>query len=259
MSKPAARPATGPPPTAAAPAGSREICLFNEIATITAHTQDLQEIAHLTLETVLDFFRIEAGLLLVWDHNRQRLTSVAAHGFRMDYLHWTGTGELEKMIGPYLSGATQPLVMLDVKNDPRLATSTFSEAIRSDPRFQAVVSIPLKYREEVNGFLNLAGAAAEAFQPYQDFFYSVLGNQIGLAIANACLYQHLRRSERRYRRIFEGSLDMIFVTDAAGEILDLNPAGAALLGLPTNTMGHSLPHLREIFRDTGNGRHFRAG
>ena len=158
-----------PPRPRTAPAGSREICLFNEIATITAHTQDLQEIAHLTLETVLDFFRIEAGLLLVWDHNRQRLTSVAAHGFRMDYLHWTGTGELEKMIGPYLSRATQPLVMLDVKNDPRLATSTFSEAIRNDPRFQAVVSIPLKYREEVNGFLNLAGAAPEAFQPYQDY------------------------------------------------------------------------------------------
>ncbi len=226
MSKPAARPATDPPLSARAPAGSREICLFNEIATITAHTQDLQEIAHLTLETVLDFFRIEAGLLLVWDHNRQRLTSVAAHGFRMDYLHWTGTGELEKMIGPYLSRATQPLVMLDVKNDPRLATSTFSEAIRHDPRFQALVSIPLKYREEVNGFLNLAGAVrAGPSSPYQDFFYSVLGNQIGLAIANACLYQHLRRSEHRYRRIFEGSQDMIFVTDADGQILDLNPAG----------------------------------
>ncbi len=258
MSKPAARPATKPVLSAAAPAGSREICLFNEIATITAHTQDLQEIAHLTLETVMEFFRIEAGLLLVWDHNRQRLTSVAAHGFRMDYLHWTGTGELEKMIGPYLSRATQPLVMLDVKNDPRLATSTFSEAIRHDPRFKAVVSIPLKYREEVNGFLNLAGVAPEAFTPYQDYFYNVLGNQIGLAIANACLYQHLRRSERRYRRIFEGSLDMIFVTDATGQFLDLNPAGAALLGLPTDTIGHSLPHLQEIFWEVGEWQAFQS-
>ena len=74
MSKPAARPATEPSLSARAPAGSRELYLFNEIATITAHTLDLQEIAHLTLDTVLEFFRMEAGLLLVWDQMRQRLT-----------------------------------------------------------------------------------------------------------------------------------------------------------------------------------------
>ena len=211
---------------------SREIFLFNEIATITAHTLDLQEIANLALKTVLEFFQIEAGLLLLWDHDHQRLTSVAARGFQVDYLHWTVTGELEKMIGPYLSRATEPLIILDVQSDQRLATSTFSDAIRHDPRFQSVVSIPLKYREEVNGFLNLASTSAAAFLPYPAYFYDILGNQIGLAIANARLYHHLLRSERRYRRIFEGSLDMIFVTDARGRILDMNPAGLALLGLP---------------------------
>jgi len=247
MSKAATGPTQAPRLQAVSPEQGRDLFLFNEIATITAHTLDLQEIANLTLEKILDFFQIEAGLLLLWDHDTQRLTSVAAHGFEVDYLHWTGTGELEKVIGPYLSRATQPLIILDVKDDPRLATSTFSEAIRHDPRFRAVVSIPLKYREEVNGFLNLAAIDPAAFHPYPAYFYSILGNQIGLAIANARLYHHLRRSERRYRRIFEGSLDMIFVTDASGRILDLNPAGESLLGLPPESGGDSLPHMPEVF------------
>ena len=247
MSKAATGPTQAPRLQAVSPEQGRDLFLFNEIATITAHTLDLQEIANLTLEKILDFFQIEAGLLLLWDHDTQRLTSVAAHGFEVDYLHWTGTGELEKVIGPYLSRATQPLIILDVKDDPRLATSTFSEAIRHDPRFRAVVSIPLKYREEVNGFLNLAAIDPAAFHPYPAYFYSILGNQIGLAIANARLYHHLRRSERRYRRIFEGSLDMIFVTDASGRILDLNPAGKSLLGLPPESGGDSLPHMPEVF------------
>ncbi len=247
MSDAAARPATAPSWPSASPDHSRDIFLFNEIATITAQTLDLQEIADLALKKVLEFFQIEAGLLLLWDHDRQRLTSVAAQGFQVDYLHWTGTGELEKMIGPYLSRATQPLVILDVHSDPRLETSTFSQAIRHDSRFQSVVSIPLKYREEVNGFLNLAATTAAAFHPYPAYFYSILGNQIGLAIANARLYHYLRRSERRYRRIFEGSLDMIFVTDASGQILDLNPAGLALLGLPPEARGGLLPNFRELF------------
>jgi len=247
MSKAASRPPTDRrlpyPPSE----HCREIFLFNEIATITAQTLDLQEIANLALKTVLEFFQIEAGLLLLWDHDHQRLTSVAARGFQVDYLHWAGTGELEKMIGPYLSRATEPLVILDVQSDQRLATSTFSDAIRHDPRFQAVVSIPLKYREEVNGFLNLASTTAAAFKPYPAYFYDILGNQIGLAIANARLYHHLLRSERRYRRIFEGSLDMIFVTDAAGQILDMNPAGLALLGLPPEAWSDSFPNIRKVF------------
>jgi PAS domain S-box-containing protein len=241
-----------------APEQSREIFLFNEIATITAHTLELQDIANLTLETVLDFFQVEAGLLLLWDHDHQRLTSVAARGFQVDYLHWTSTGELEKMLGPYLSRATQPLVIMDVQSDPRLASSTLSEAIRHDPRFQAVVSIPLKYREEVNGFLNLAATDSAAFSPYPAYFYSILGNQIGLSIANARLYHHLRRSERRYRRIFEGSLDMIFVTDASGQLLDLNPAGQALLGLPPEARGAFLPNIRDVFQNLQDWEAFQT-
>ncbi|MGQ9688562.1 MAG: PAS domain S-box protein [Desulfobaccales bacterium] len=258
MSKPAAYPPEVSPEPSGGLERCREILLFNEIATITAHTLDLQEIANLALQKVLAFFEVEAGLLLLWDHDHQRLTSVAAQGFKMDYVQRTGTGELEKIIGPYLSRATQPLVILDIQSDKRLATSTLSEAVRQDPRFRAVVSIPLKYREEVNGFLNLASTDPRVFEPYQTYFYNILGNQIGLAIANARLYHHLRRSERRYRRIFEGSLDMIFIADASGRILDLNPAGLALLGLSPEARSVKLPHLQEIFQNPGDWEDFRS-
>ena len=64
----------------------RELCLFNQIATITAHTLDLQEIINEVLSAVLEFFRIDAGLLLLWDRVRQRLTYAASRGFPQDYL-----------------------------------------------------------------------------------------------------------------------------------------------------------------------------
>ncbi|HOV86988.1 MAG TPA: ATP-binding protein [Syntrophobacteraceae bacterium] len=40
----------------------------------------------------------------------------------------------------------------------------------------------------------------------------------------------LSRSERRYRRIFEGSMDMIFVLDAEARFVDINGAGVEALG-----------------------------
>ncbi len=42
--------------------------------------------------------------------------------------------------------------------------------------------------------------------------------------------EDLSRSEQKYRRIFEGSMDMIFILDEQGRFLDLNPAGLATLG-----------------------------
>lgn len=40
----------------------------------------------------------------------------------------------------------------------------------------------------------------------------------------------LEKSERKYRRIFEGSMDLIFVADGQGNLLDINQAGIAMLG-----------------------------
>ena len=42
--------------------------------------------------------------------------------------------------------------------------------------------------------------------------------------------QALRSSEERYREIFEGSLDTVFISTPEGHLLDINPAGLRLLG-----------------------------
>ncbi len=235
----------------------RELHLFNQIATITAHTLDVQEIINKVLSEVLDFFRIDAGLLLMWDRVRRRLTYAASKGLPTEYLRQISQGRLETVIGPYLAAATHPLIIKDTRNDKRLATSTFAEVIKHDPQFRAVVSIPLKYRENVTGFLNLAATSPKPFQPSQKFFFSILGNQIGLAMENARLYHELRRSERRYRRIFEGVKDMIFVTDREGRLLDLNPAGVELLGYVNKAEALNLSHFREAFHDPRDWERFQ--
>jgi PAS domain S-box-containing protein len=237
----------------------RELDLFNKIATITAHTLDLEEISNEVLAAILEFFQIEAGLLLLWDRVRRRLTYAASRGFPQDYLGKLADGNLEGIVQPNLSRAGQPLIIKDVSKDPRLFSSSFTELIRQDPRFRSVVSIPLKYREEVTGFLNLAATTAKPFRAAgrKKYFFSILGNQIGLAIENARLYHELRRSEQRYRRIFEGSKDLIFITDREGRVLDLNPAGVELLKFSSKDEALSLPHFREIFQNPRDWERFQ--
>ena len=237
----------------------REFYLINKIATITAHSQDLQDIMNKVLVAVLEFFGVEAGLLLLWNRKKQRLSYAASRGFPGKYLVDIARSGLEAVVGDNLSRANQPLIIRDVRKDPRLHTSTFTELIRQDPSFRALVSIPLKYRDEVTGFLNLAAESAAPFRASRrkKYFLSILGNQIGLAIENARLYHELHRSEHRYRRIFEGSKDMIFVTDREGKLLDLNPAGVELLKFASKQEALGLAHVREIFQEPRDWERFQ--
>ena len=78
----------------------RELHLFNQIATITAHTLDLQEIINEVLDTVLKFFRIDAGFLLLWDPVRQRLTYAASRAFPRSTWAGSPAGPWKALCGP---------------------------------------------------------------------------------------------------------------------------------------------------------------
>ena len=45
--------------------------------------------------------------------------------------------------------------------------------------------------------------------------------------------EELSKSEEKYRRIFEGSMDIIMVLDLQGRFLDINQAGLSILGYPS--------------------------
>jgi PAS domain S-box-containing protein len=51
--------------------------------------------------------------------------------------------------------------------------------------------------------------------------------------ANKKAIDDLRTNEKKYRRIFERSKDMIYVVDHEGNFIDINPAGLKLLGIRT--------------------------
>jgi PAS domain S-box-containing protein len=60
----------------------------------------------------------------------------------------------------------------------------------------------------------------------------------------------LTRSEHKYRRIFEGSKDMILVTQKDGLILDLNPAGYKFLGIKDSDTAWKNKRFQHYFADT---------
>lgn len=69
------------------------------------------------------------------------------------------------------------------------------------------------------------------------------------------LEDDLLRSESQYRRIFEGSKDMILIMSREGKILDVNLAGVDLLGYADKAELISLPSVEKIY---DNPRHWEV-
>lgn len=59
---------------------------------------------------------------------------------------------------------------------------------------------------------------------------TILERSLRYALERTEVIKALRQSERRYRRIFEESKDMLFISDLSGKIIDINAASMALTG-----------------------------
>ena len=88
---------------------------------------------------------------------------------------------------------------------------------------------------------------------------SVLKDQAGNVIGGVQVFRDvsdrkrleddLRLSESKYRRIFEGSKDMIFITSKDGVIKDVNPAAVDLLGYGSKQELLSLFSLEDVYQN----------
>jgi two-component system, NtrC family, sensor histidine kinase KinB len=106
---------------------------------------------------------------------------------------------------------------------------------------KSAVCLPLKQRDSLVGILTIV-------HPQPDFFteteFDVLQGVAGLcgtAIGNARMFNSLQAANRRYRELFDDSIDPIFITDMDGEILEANRQASGMTGYqPVELIGRSL-------------------
>jgi PAS domain S-box-containing protein len=72
------------------------------------------------------------------------------------------------------------------------------------------------------------------------------------------LQEEIVRRERRYRRIFEGSHDMIYTSNIDGQLLDVNKAGVAMLGYHSKQEMLGLRSAKRLYRNPRDRDNFIA-
>ena len=72
------------------------------------------------------------------------------------------------------------------------------------------------------------------------------------------LQEEVAKREKKYRRIFEGSHDMIYTTNQQGQILDINQAGVEMLNFPSKEEMLKTVSAQDLYRHTLDRDRFLA-
>jgi len=188
---------------------TRELAALNAIATVVSRSLDLPEILNNALDKTLEVMEIEAGGIYLLDPKAKVLTIVAQRGFSTQFV-----AEIDQLkVGEGFSGRVvqlgQPLVVKDLSTDPRLTRT----AVREEG-LHSMASVPLTSKGQVLGALFAVTHGYREFTDQDVQLLTSIGNQIGVAIDNA----HLFESERQRRqeatllaevaKLISGTLDL---------------------------------------------------
>ncbi len=166
---------------------TRELSVLNAIATVVSRSLEIEEILSNALEKTLDLMGIEAGGIYLLDGESGLLSIASYRGFSESF-----SSEIDQLrVGEGFSGQVaergEPLIVDDISADPRLTRS-----IAKEEGFHSFASFPLQSRRTVVGTLFVITRQHRAFPPQEIELLTSIGNQIGVAVENARLYEDVK-------------------------------------------------------------------
>ncbi len=205
---------------------TKELAALNAIATTVGQSLHLDEILNDALDKTLQVLGIEAGGIYLLDENTETLTIAAHQGFSSQFV-----ADIDKLkVGEGFSGrvvqSCQPLVVTDISNDPRLTRTVVREE-----GLHSLASVPLCSKRKVLGTLFATTRGYREFTDQEVQLLTSIGNQIGVAIENAGLFNAVQRRAEQFRVIGEVGRRVTSIL-ALDELLD------QLVGLIQKTLSY---------------------
>jgi GAF domain-containing protein/HAMP domain-containing protein len=195
---------------------TRELAALNAIAAVVSQTLELDEMLCGALETTLQVTEADAGGIYLLDERARLLTIAAHHGFSPEFV--AGIDRLD--VGEGFSGSVvqsgQPLLVRSVADDPRLTR----EVVRQEG-IQSLVTVPLSSKGKVQGTLFAVSHGSQQFSDQDLQLLTSIGQQIGVAVEGARLFQQERRRAEEFQVISEVGHQITSILDIDAVLIQL--------------------------------------
>ncbi len=153
------------------------------------------------------------------------------------------TMEIGKGIAGFVARDGRGIVVPDVSVD-----KNYSEADKfGGVQLRTVLVAPIQSQGSVMGVIEAINPISQSFDPDALLVMTGIGGLAGTTIQNAQLFERLQAAHKRYRELFEDSIDPMIITDWEGRILEANRQAMLLSGYSNDELhGLSIDQLHEV-------------
>ncbi len=178
-----------------------EILTLSRISAALSGLWDLDAILGVGLDSALEYMHGTVGEILLIDEDSQSLSRCVHRGLSKEFVTGLRTNLGEGITGS-VAQSGKAILLEDISSDPRVA---HRELIIAEG-LKAFISVPLRAKEIVLGVLNIASHRRRKFTDDDLYFLYAIGDQLGIAIEHARLYERLRNARERLRKLARQNL-----------------------------------------------------
>ncbi len=183
--------------------------LLHHITTTAASGSTIEE----ALESAVNGLQVTLGgdrvAILLADSEKKTLEAKAAVGYPSEVLGIKI--EFGRGITGWVAAHRRPLRIRDVREDPRY--------IEVSPSTRSELAVPLIYRNELLGVLNVESEQVDAYSANDEEMLGTLGGSLAAIIANARLLEQIRLQAERERLVYEATSRIRRSTDISSILM----------------------------------------
>lgn len=212
---------------------NRQLAALTALAGVANSSLNIDEIARNTLAVALESAGMNGGAIYLADLKIQRLRLYVQIGLPEKFIEEVGVLKWGEGTPGYVAASGQAVVIGDMTIHPPAVPS-----MAAPHGFRAVIVVPVKAKGELLGTLALVNRQPMEFTPEVVEMITAMGNQLGIAVANARLYETQLRENKKLTALVDissGSAQQLELESLLQRILE---RAATLLGAGAAYISH---------------------
>jgi NtrC-family two-component system sensor histidine kinase KinB len=210
---------------------------------------DLRSVLEKILSLSMENANGERGSIVVFDETGKPVDGAIFIGARQVQ---TTLGELSATIDRGLAGWVvrngKAALLPDTSKDLRWMHRPDDTRQRSGAK--SAICVPLRARDRLVGALTIVHSQVGFFNEEHLALMQTIGELAGISVENAQLFERLDLAQKRYRELFDDSIDLIFISDWQGKILEANRQACRISGYDREALtGMLVSQLHTIDRE----------
>lgn len=174
---------------------NRELSALNAIATTVNQYLDFEKVSVSAVDKVLETLNLAYGEIFIFDPKTREMNLVVARGEPPQFAFHIERFGLGEGLPGLIAQNKEPLLIEDIASDLR-----FIRGLKDKGKSYSVVGIPLFAQDQLVGAMDFFSPEGRPFTPPMVDLLTTIGHQIGVAVANARLFEEINQTAEQLRR-----------------------------------------------------------